>query len=136
MRFLALFGGGGWKSLTRVLSLPSFSTPDLTLLLLPRPSSLWDLPVPLPHHLRQRALLPNVSLPSVPRTSARRRFMDPVPRPTGDVSLRVVVGSPRDNDLVAPKNCGRVAIAQESNNCQPEGNQTSPACKHRRANNK
>ena len=94
--------GGGWKSLTRVLSLPSSSASDLALLLLPRPSSLWGLSVPLPHHLRLRALLPDVSLPSVPRPSARRRFMGPVARPAGDVSLRVVVVSSRGDHLVAP----------------------------------
>ena len=45
--------------------------------------SMW--PLPLLRHLRLRALLPNVSLPSVPRTSARRRFLDPAARPAGDV---------------------------------------------------
>ena len=65
--------GGDWKSLTRVLLSPSSSASNLTLLLLPRPSSLWGLSVPLPHHIRLRALLPNMRLPSVPRTSACRR---------------------------------------------------------------
>ena len=94
--------GEGWKSLTHVLSLPSSSASDLALLLLPRHSSLRGLFVPLPHHLCLRALLPDVSLPLVSRPSARRRFMGPVARPVGDVSLRVVVVSPRGDHLVAP----------------------------------
>ena len=100
MRFLALFGGGDWKSLTRVLSSPSSSASDVALLLLPHPSSLWGWSVPLPHHLRLSALLPNVSLPSVPRTSVRRRFLGPVARPAGDASIRVIVGYPRCDHLV------------------------------------
>ena len=101
MRFLALFGGGDWKSLTCVLSSPSSSASDVALLLLPCPSSLWGWSVPLPHHLRLSALLPSVSLPSVPRTSARGRFLGPGARPADDVSQRVVVGPPCGDHLAA-----------------------------------
>ena len=91
---------GDWNSLTRFLSPPSSSASDLALLLVPRPSSLWGLSVPLPHHLLLRAVLPNVRLPSVPRTSARRHFLGPVDRPAVDVSLQLAVGSSRGDHLV------------------------------------
>ena len=93
MRFLTLFWGG-WDILTIVLSSPSSFVSDLVLLLLG-----WS--VPLPHHLGLSALLPGVSLPSVPCTSARGRFLGPGARPADDVSQRVVVGPPCGDHLAA-----------------------------------
>ena len=100
MRFLALFWGG-WKILTRVLSSPSSSASDLALLLLPHPSSLRGCSVLLPCHRLLNALLPSVSLPSVPHFFVCSRLLGLVTHPADGALLRVAVEVPCGDHFAA-----------------------------------
>ena len=100
MRFLALFWGC-WKILTRVLSSPSSSVSDLVLLLLFCPSSLRGCSVLLPRHRRLNALLPSISLPSVPYFVAHGCLLGPGTRPADGALFRVAVEVPCGDHFVA-----------------------------------